>query len=32
MSGYYTMVRTDTQEQFNVDIPSFNLVMPDTLN
>ena len=32
MSGYYTMVRTDTDEQFNVDIPAFNLVMPDALN
>lgn len=32
MSGYYTMVRVDTGEQFNVDIPSFLLVMPDTLN
>jgi ApaG protein len=32
MSGYYTMVRTDTDEYFNVDIPEFNLVMPDVLN
>lgn len=32
MSGYYTMVRLDTGEQFNVDIPAFQLVMPDTLN
>jgi len=32
MSGFYTMVRMDTGEQFNVDIPAFNLVMPDALN
>ena len=32
MSGFYTMTRTDTGEQFNVDIPAFNLIMPDTLN
>jgi ApaG protein len=32
MYGYYTMVRMDTGEQFNVEIPTFNLVMPDTLN
>lgn len=32
MSGHYTMLRMDTQEQFTVAIPSFNLVMPDTLN
>ena len=32
MSGYYTMIRTDTGDAFNVDIPAFNLVMPDTLN
>lgn len=32
MSGYYTMVRIDTGEFFNVDIPEFKLVMPDVLN
>lgn len=32
MSGYYTMVRTDTGEYFNVEIPEFNLIMPDVLN
>ena len=32
MSGYYTMIRLDTGEAFNVDIPAFNLIMPDILN
>ena len=32
MSGYYTMIRLDTGAEFNVDIPAFNLVMPDLLN
>ena len=32
MSGYYTMIRLDTGEAFNVDIPAFNLVVPDLLN
>ena len=32
MSGYYTMIRLDTGEEFNVDIPAFNLIMPDILN
>ncbi len=32
MSGFYTMTRMDTGESFNVDIPAFNLIMPDMLN
>ena len=32
MSGYYTMVRLDTGESFQVDIPAFQLIMPDVLN
>ena len=32
MAGFYTMNRVDTGESFNVDIPAFNLVMPDLLN
>jgi ApaG protein len=32
MSGYYTMIRLDTEENFNVDIPEFQLLMPDILN
>lgn len=32
MAGYYTMVRMDTSENFNVDIPEFQLLMPDILN
>jgi len=32
MSGRYTMLRLDTGEYFEVDIPAFLLVMPDILN
>ena len=32
MAGYYTMVRLDTGESFNVDIPEFLLVVPDIMN
>jgi ApaG protein len=32
MTGYYNMVRLDTGEAFTVDIPEFQLVMPDVLN
>jgi ApaG protein len=32
MSGYYSMVRMDTGELFNVEIPEFQLVTPDLLN
>jgi ApaG protein len=32
MSGYYNMIRLDTGETFSVDIPEFQLVMPDVLN
>lgn len=32
MAGFYTMVRVDTGEYFDVDIPEFRLVMPDVLN
>ncbi len=32
MSGFYTMIRVDTGESFDVDIPAFNLIMPDLLN
>lgn len=32
MSGYYTMIRLDTGEEFQVEIPAFQLIMPDVLN
>ena len=32
MSGYYTMVDQTTNEEFNVDIPEFNLEFPAMLN
>ena len=32
MTGFYNMIRLDTGEAFTVDIPEFQLVMPDVLN
>lgn len=32
MSGYYNMIRLDTGETFTVDIPEFQMVMPDLMN
>ncbi len=32
MSGYYSMKKVDSEEMFQVDIPAFQLVMPDLLN
>lgn len=32
MEGYYTMVRQDTGEQFDVVIPAFLLTQPDVMN
>lgn len=32
MAGYYTMKRMDTEETFDVNIPAFQLIMPDLLN
>ncbi len=32
MQGHYTMQRPDTGEVFDVEIPAFQLVMPDVMN
>ena len=32
MSGYFTFIYCDTNEEFSVDIPKFDLIFPQKLN